>query len=705
MTLRNIIVPIVALALLALSAAVAVAAPIPSANEGNWLVGINAGIPGGVRQYTAGQANDRASTGTVIDMTAAPYNCDPTGVADCRDALQDAINAVSGITLIWFPPGRYRFDSGNIYIGYKDNFTIRGAGFGLTEFDIRSNQTFLRWNSPGGVDTNDQAISGTKTKGTTTLTVSNGLDFALTEPVAVWYENEVDPTRMQAGSPPVWSSRGYPWSRKMLAIVTARTSTSITIEPGLPADGTNLAMRVSRFPLTGEHWLQSNIGIEDLTVDLTNTPPSSEVYFVFNVTAARYCWFYGVHVKNWPFDNDNGSAIVFGESYRCEVRFSRFHSLSGKSADGAIQSGLSTGIVVEDNIIEGGWGDSWFYGNGNEAHFVISHNYVEPGPISIFHGAHPSLNLLEGNDSDGHKSDAYHGSSSNNNLVRNRLRSAFPVVLNRLKRNYLIRGNVFGINGTNTPDISFGNPNIFNGYADGFAGPTGLSTQAGQPDYLQPGYGPNEYIIQPSDIFAGDFWEDWEATGTLTSRTSDTVGVFNMANGRWFVGASPTGAADFYISGWWDSKGSSLHNGTVTAVLGSTVTISWGSGSLPLEGTTLQFYFGPAGWQERDLDVQATTTLEHNFYATSSGTGSVQNPIDNLEDSDAYESKPWWFGSLDFPAFIPGNTSTHVSTRIPAGYRYANNNSTDYLGGGGGSPSGTPQCRAGRAGAGRAIRR
>lgn len=630
--------------------------------------------------------NDRAATGVVIDITQAPYNADPTGSADCRNALASAWGAASPGSVIYFPPGRYRFASGAIYTGYKDNITIRGAGSGLVTWAVETTQALMVWSSPGSLSHNPQSVTGTKTKGSSALTVENASGYTVGDLVAVVYENEVDPARIQAGAAPVWNSKGYPGMRQMTARVTNVSGSVVTIDPPLSGDATHLAVQILTYPwpLTGQNWMTTGVGIEGFSVEFSEAAHTS---CAFAVTAAQYCWFYDLKFLNWSKNDSNGSCISLGESYRCEVRKCYFRAETVASSDGAIGLGLTSSIVVEDNIFKGGFG-TYVYDNGNANNNVIAYNYAAPGLTSIFHNAHPSLNLIEGNDVDGHQSDGYHGSSSHNTLHRNRLRGGHGVILNRFKRKYLIRGNVLGINGVNSSGISWGNPNMGNGAADGFAGPTGLSNQVGQVDYSQPGFGPDEYVVQPGDVFAGDFWSDWEVTGMLTTRLSDTSAILTVSSGRWFTGASPTGASDLLISAYWAGKAAAVHTGSVSAVAGNQVTVWWPSGVLPAEGTELQLYFGPAGWQERDLDVQASSTIQHNYFSAAVGVGAVQNPVEGpLDDSLAHASKPAWFGTLEWPPFDPDDETTHTSVRIPAGWREINGNE-NYLPGG--EPPETP---------------
>lgn len=629
--------------------------------------------------------------GNVLTLTANAAASVTSGTVrhDTMPAVSSAIAAAVDGDVIYFPAGTYRFGTGNYTfpIG-KPNITLRGAGRSTIWVISTTQQVFIGPDA-GYVPANVKTVTGTKTKGTSTLTVSDGTGYTAGQIAWVDYENEVNNTRIQAGANPVWSSAGFPWSRRMTVRVTATTSTTVSIEPALPADATNLALRFYDFnePLdrvTG--W-----GFEDLSVTFDPLDHTSQV---FNLNVAEQNWFYNIHFTGWDKWSGSGSCIKFTNSYRVEIRKCLFDAETGSSSDGAIETQYTSSSLIHDNICTGGFGQL-NYDSGNAVNSVIAYNYGDPSAITLMHNAHPSLNLVEGNAVSTstfimHQEDPYHGSSSNQTLYRNLAQATIQASFGRFKRQAVLAGNIFGKDGTNAASLSWGNPNIGNGDANGFAGPTGLSDQVGELDYQQNGGTPNTYTIQAGDVFAGDFWQDWEITATLTTRTSDTVGEFTVSGGNWFVGGSPTGNAQLYPTAYWNSKADrTSNNGTVTAVSGSLVTISFPGATLPAQGTTgMQLYPGAAGWQERDLDVQASTTLVENYHSAASGTGSLQNGTsDTLPNSLAYPAKPAWFGSLTWPPHDP-NSPVFDAARIPAGYRAINGNE-GYLGGGGGAANAT----------------
>lgn len=666
--MRRVLTSILWLAVVAVSHAADWA--LPAVNQGTWVPGTNVGIPGGIDQYLAGGASDRAVTGNVINVVTA-HGADNTGATDVKAAVDAAIVAASAGDVIYFPAGDYKFSTGFIYIPTgKANITIRGAGAGLTTFLIRTTQTVFIWPDPGYIRSSILAVSGTKTKGTSTLTVSSSTGYAADSLAYIEYENEVNTTRINAGAPPVWSSKGYPWSRAYTVMVTGTTSTTISIAPPLPADATNLTLNIRQWEVNPATTKVVGWGFEDFDVEYAS-PSYPERTFL--VRAAHYHWFYNIHFYGWDRRSDNGGCIKLDNTYGVEIRKCRFDAEATAESDGAIESTYATSSLIEDNIFTGRWQYN-YYDSGKSLNNVIAYNYASDGPAWLFHNNHPSLNIWEGNAGPQGKSDGYHGSSSNNTYYGNYLWDAASVVLERFKRQYVLVRNIFGKDGVATGGISWGNPNIGNGDANGFAGPTGLSDQVGQLDYQQNGGTVNTYTIQAGDVFSGDYWGDWETTATLTSGGGTDTGVFAVSGGDWHTGNSSTVASPTEAQAWWSSKASWAFNGSVTNVSGSNVTIVFTGYTLPANTTSIQLYYGSSGWQERDLDVKASSTVTHNYWSAAGGTGAVQNSsADTFPASLVYTAKPSWFGSLAWPPFNADAPVFDV-TRIPAGYRYTNGN-------------------------------
>lgn len=81
---------------------------------------------------------------------------------------------------------------------------------------------------------------------------------------------------------------------------------------------------------------------------------------------------------------------------------------------------------------------------------------------------------------------------------------------------------------------------------------------------------------------------------------------------------------------------------------------------------------GANGYQELDLDVQATTIIKGNYNTVNGGIPAGESlGGDTLPNSFFRSSKPTWFGNLAWPAFNPSSPN-QSNLAIPAGYRYVN---------------------------------
>ena len=662
---------------------------VPSTAQGWWTPNTaegtpGVGVPNGIDQYIAGGINDRATTGIVIDVTAAPHNADKTGVTDTSAAIWSAIMSASEGDVVYLPPGRYKLTQ-RLGLSYanRQNITIRGAGPSLTTIYMSraGDPQGMIWTVDAGyLVSASQTVTGTKTKNTATLNVSSTAQFSSGNFAWLWFENETDNARIIAGSPPVWTSVGSDEKRRQLVRIMSKTSTTLTVDPPLTGDATNLALRIVDYGYPNQKLV--GWGFEDFSVEFDSAAHPMQA---FNLAATQYCWFYNVKFPNFsrPEAGQNGSCIKISDSYRCEIRKCVFIGETGSGGDGLIETGGNSSVLITDNIFLGPV-QYQTYDSGNSNNTVISYNYAE-GNVAGRHDAHPTLNLVEGNYSYWAQSDAYHGSSSDNTYYSNVFYGGgtgstgwFSLWIGAFKRRYVVARNMLGEDGVSSARIGWGMKN-YNTNGIGFAGPTGLSNQVGQAVWNQPGYGAFEYIIQSADVFSGDFWADWKITGTLTTKISSTEGVFAVSGGRWVVGA------DIYPKVWWNSKANSaggVGKSAVTNVSGSNITMTFSEGdALPDAGTSVLIFTGPLGYQEIDLDAQASATVIHNRFGSGSGTGSIQNSSgDTFPSSLAWSAKPSWVGTLPWPPFNPDNVATQDPERLPAGYRYLNGNE-DYLGG------------------------
>jgi hypothetical protein len=685
---------------------------IPAARLTSWVPGVNVGVPGGIDQYRAGGSSARTS---LINVTQSPYNADNTGVSDCSSAIQAAINAATANQVVFLPAGTYRMNSG-VAVGAKDNITIRGAGMNTTTIDYRGGvgAAVIRigvdvdylWGFPRA------AISGSPGVGATVLSMPDTSAIVVGALSRILVDN--DPTL------PVISVRGFNQVRTQQCLVTAKTSSTITISPAL-----YFALPAAANPVIAQASSQADLdGVEDLTIEMTN---SSNNYPGVALIQANACWVYNVRVHNPANYN-----FWMVDGLKCEFRKCYAHDMQVEGSNRAgFLAGGSAAVLWEDNIV--GPQFPSFEMNGSLTGSVVAYNFCYDSgvfggagcSINSNHGPHNSFNLYEGNIGPNIQCDGYFGGASDDTVFRNWFHGVntlpagargLTVNLNRFSRNYSVVGNVLGSNdGTSFPypanagPFDWGMPNIGNFSWVGTA---------------QQSVG-NYWVALPNAqkmVRRGDF-----ATGTAYNSSStsvDVVGFFdpNAQGGAGILDWTAVNAAKNGLTTW-TTPGTTL---AVTATASTDVLTKTGHGfsngqaivfysgsgfggltagntyfvrdvsgatfklattlggaaiNITSDGTNGEF-FGPDwmpasqnGFQEMDLDVKATLILKGNYDTESDTMESLGG--DPLPNSLFRTSKPTWFGNLAWPPIDPANPDNPIAgnadfQRTPAGYRFVN---------------------------------
>jgi len=616
-----------ALALGGLSATALNAELIPASRVVNWTAGVAVGVPGGIPTNRT----------RLINVTLPPYNANNSGTSDASAAIQAAIDAASPNDVVYLPAGRYLI-SNTISIRHnKDSITVRGAGMENTIIDARVNTVFTvgsgsdyQWAWP--VVGNN--VTAGMTQGSTEITIADTSAFSTGQIIQVAVENQTDPAAIAAGATPIVSVGGYAYLRRQLTRVTSKTSSTLKIFPPIhftPDAGLKARVNVAQFQT-------DFVGIEDMTLDGTNGQMIFPIMF-------QQC--YGSWISSIKIINTQNYGVFFTDSLNCEARkcVIRDRKVGGSNGAGVLLGHVGNSLI-EDNIIVGIFPAVEV--NTSSTGNVVAYNVLENsigGTLNTNHAPHNSFNLYEGNITPNMQADGYFGSASDDTFFRNWMHGTdktltlrtFMTSLNRFTRNYSFVGNIFGEAGTTgTSPYSFGNPNMGNSMYNNTARPS-----------------------------QNRFWRDWGATGTVTSRSSDSAGSVQLNGGGVFVG-------QLVILRW--ENDNNLHRIiSVSSVNGSTITWNNGTGTpVPAQGTVVKVYFESGGYQELDEDVGATTVLKANYFF---GTRSIpQNEAiggDSLPASLFRTSKPEWFGTLKWPPFDPFDPAPSFSS-IPAGFRYIN---------------------------------
>lgn len=624
------------------------------------------GVTGSFTSLQTGSVSVTEAKITAIDGTTFTLNASATADVtngtvshNDRPAIQAAISAAAADWVVYLPAGTYRIDSTLNIQASDDNITVRGAGHESTFIDTHSSTPFYMGSSSDylfNYPSSNNNITAGLTKGSTLLTLPSSTPFTTGSIIAIIFENQIDNTAIAAGATPTISVGGFQELRRQITRVTAKPdSTTLTIFPPVyftPDAG--LTARATLFQAQTEF-----SGIENLTIDGSNT----NLIYAISADQTFGCWVRGVHVIK-----SRNYGVFVSNSLMFEARENYIDERVGGGSNGAgFLLNRSAAGVFEDNIIKEVF--PAFEVNFSSMGNVVAYNIMENasgGTLNTNHGPHNSFNLYEGNITPNLQADGYFGGVSDDTVYRNwlsgtnvaRTQRTFSVSLNRFTYNYSLIGNIVGEKGMTRTGVtySFGNPNMGNGTNNG-------STA--------------------NPITAGAFWADWKAAATLTTRTSDTAGIFTLASGSAFVGQ--------IVKLRWGTVttnniagGTNNFNALITAKSGDNYTFTasafnTGITAIPDEDTVLTFWPEPSGFQELDGDVEETTLLKGNFgYRSSSIPAGESLAGDTLPASLFRASTPSYFTTAGktFPPFDAAETDAITGEPepdhgdIPAGARY-----------------------------------
>ncbi len=381
-----------------------------------WAPGVSGGIP----------IRTKVFCDPTVAIPGSPLKAVGDGVADCRPALQFALDHCPVGEVVLLPAGNFRLASGGLVI--NRSITFRGVGLGKTWLTVDTGddsgalliQSPIPWLAAG------YKVASGATKGSTAL--------ELTDKIGSFPAPMVFPGMkfviQQANDPAVVNINGCTWcadnnfnfaqAQVVVAQTAATGSTHVTFQPPMYWDSTT-AVQISTFRMDVPNLV--NGGIEDLSIAHPKYYGGGSASVMFQ--GCQGCWAKNVEIKKAP-----KSSFKILDSLQCEIRGCYAHdawNTEGGSAYGYHIYGYNSAHLIEDNIGENL--RHTFVCEGGGSGCVIAYNYSRgaqtsssPGWVHddlISHGAHPFLNLYEGNY--GHKwvADWVHGSASNNTLFRN----------------------------------------------------------------------------------------------------------------------------------------------------------------------------------------------------------------------------------------------------------------------------------------------
>lgn len=416
-------------------------------------------------------------SGDVPNRTAIYKMLSPSG-GDDTSAIQTAINNCPSGQVVQLDKGTFNVTK----IDMKSNATLRGYGIGVTilKGTSTSSSYIVSFGTNAGLGTSVN-LAGGYTKGSTSITASSSPGWSAGNIILI------DQINNASGNPPVsntgsdgtcsWCGRSSGARSLGQAVkVTAISGSTATLEmplywsfdPTLSPQGTTVTMNVQ------------NAGLENLTIDnSTSMNANQQNNGTVLMNGAANCWLLKVDIYGvWE------GGITMEGTYRCTVRSCRVHyshAYTTSSGYGLWMEYINSADLVEDSIFDNLPAGLMCSGetSGNViAYCYITNLYYTTDPASAIealdnHGAHPIMNLWEGNFCEGTLlgSDHIWGTASHNTWFRNRVfyGSGFTKRLMDLniwsgETYFNVIGNVIGTAGREmvyqSASIPFGTPGV-----------------------------------------------------------------------------------------------------------------------------------------------------------------------------------------------------------------------------------------------------
>jgi hypothetical protein len=370
---------------------------IPSDRIISW----SPGVPEGIPNYK-------------VSVNVKDYGAKGNGSSDDSKAFKDAISAAPNYTAVFVPTGTYRLNS---EIKITKPIVLRGDGAEKTILIGYSGDADIIELSASNEGENSKITSG-YTKGSTTITLVNISGLKTGDYIVVFQDNNSLVDNLGRG----WLGVDGDENHCMSQIVKINDINGNTLTINRPL---YFSFESGNNPEAKKIVMLEGAGIENLCLYTNST--GNKRYNIF-MTQCANCW-----VRNIESKLADWGHVKLDESYACEIRSSYFHHAHSYKADkayGVFIFGPNSDHLVEDNIMRACRHSMIFEGGGSGC--VFGYNYSESsqgnvGDHFLFadistHGAHPYMNLFEGNIACHADLDFTHGSDSHNSLFRNHIR-------------------------------------------------------------------------------------------------------------------------------------------------------------------------------------------------------------------------------------------------------------------------------------------
>ena len=436
------------------------------------LPNIDTGCPANCRQIPWRTGSDLWNGGMLPNYTQVTCTgLAGNGTTNDGPAIQSCITNASADTAVYIPAGVYYVDTN---LRMKSNVVLRGALPSALPYLPSANAsatTFKLGGSgsvsfSGGSRGSNVGVSSGYTKGSATLVMNAGHGFATNDWIIVSENPDTSiPVTMNGddGNCTWCGENDGVHLMAQFAQVTSVNGNTVTISRPLYYTFQSNLSPVARKITMGV----SKAGLENIRLDGGYADHPAFIYMQY----ALFDWVKGVETYH-AGSGAKASHVEVEWSYGAEIRDSYFHH--GRNSSGDRNYGIAflfsnSDHKVENNVLRNHRHSIDFEGGGSG--IAVLYNYVDDdytddtsylGSARANHGAHPYMNLFEGNVISHITADSYWGSSSHNVFFRNWLWGdetqsadvpakpnwgAYPLDVWYNQNYYSFVGNVLGVTG------------------------------------------------------------------------------------------------------------------------------------------------------------------------------------------------------------------------------------------------------------------
>jgi len=451
-------------------------------------------------------------------------------------AIQNALTSCAANTVVLLNPGTYTLHRSSIVCyGYADDYAtgehegglcipaskvLRGSGANNTILNygdgasiINMGQTYLSSSSVVFIP-----ITAGSTQGSTSITLQSASGITVGSYLVITQTNPPDtdgnPLVNTTGYTGSCSGCGHDLTNNVMSQidrVTAVSGNVVTLERPLYFNY-NTSPQAYRLPMI------ENAGLENLRVVGTAASGTALEFKNVNLEACAHCWVHNVE-SDWAVDK---SSIYFSDVYGSEISnnyaYQTFNHNSGAGYMILCEFRCSENLIQNNIIVLGRHTFPMNGGSGNVyAYNYILNDYMGEYPNSLpetqGHGAHPYMNLFEGNVFSSLEFDFAHGSSSHNTVFRN----------------YINYTNLNPSTGTNMTGALFGiNVAYYNNYENFLGNVIGQISGNCSPT----NYEINANASQGPTVYKLGYYDDG-GTASPNSALSAKVGQTILRGGNW----------------------------------------------------------------------------------------------------------------------------------------------------------------------------